>query len=417
MPSPGELQMPCRLLLLSKSKPPRRTRASGAPSHHPESSHRTSVSNRLDLHAFNFYMRFAFKLVVPLVLLASGLLAEESPIIPKTFAGWQQEASTLKTSGNAADADASNAAVLREFGFRDVGFAIYSKGNRKLSIRAARFDDATGAYGAYTLYSQPGMRTEEIGRHGESANDRVLFMQGNIVIEAKFDQVNEMSAAELRELAADLPVPASNAAQPPGLPRWLPQPSFIEHSIKYAVGPKSYDQMGAPLPSSSIDFSKSPEIVTALYKSDSGNATLTLISYPTPQIAGAQLKAIEQNRANLLAAGTGEFQTKRSGPILAIASGDVSQSEAKSLLASVNYEAEVTYNEPTFLTKRDNIGNLIVAAFGLIGFILAIALVLGVAFGGIRVLLKRLYPDRFFDRPQDAAVITLNLRDEAPKSS
>jgi len=261
------------------------------------------------------------------------------------------------------------------------------------------------------------MRTEEIGRHGESANDRVLFMQGNIVVEAKFDRVNEMSAAELRELAADLPVPASNAAQPPGLPRWLPQPSFIEHSIKYAVGPKSYDQTGAPLPSSSIDFSKSPEIVTALYKSDSGNAKLTLISYPTPQIAGAQLKAIEQNRANLREAGTGDFQTKRSGPILAIVSGDVSQSEAKSLLASVNYEAEVTYNEPTFLTKRDNIGNLIVAAFGLIGFILAIALVLGVALGGIRVLLKRLYPDRFFDRPEDAAVITLNLRDEAPKSS
>jgi len=375
------------------------------------------VSNKLDLHAFTFYMRLICKPFVLVFVLASSLLAEEPPIIPKIFAGWQQEASTLRTSGNPGDADASNAAVLKEFGFRDVQSAIYSKGDRKLSIRAARFDDATGAYGAYTLYSQPGMRTEEIGRHGESANDRVLFIEGNIVVEAKFDRVNEMSAAELRELAAGLPIPASNVAQPPGLPRWLPQPSFIEHSIKYAIGPKSYDQTGAPLPSQSIDFSKSPEIVTALYKSDAGYAKLTLISYPTPQIAGAQLKAIEQNHPTLQAAGAGDFQAKRSGPILAIVSGDVSQSEAKSLLASVNYEAEVTYNEPTFLTKRDNIGNLIVAAFGLIGFILAIALVLGVALGGVRVLLKRFYPDRFFDRPEDAAVITLNLRDEAPKSS
>ena len=82
----------------------------------------------------------------------------------------------------------------------------------------------------------------------------------------------------------------------------------------------------------------------------------------------------------------------------------------------MNYEAEVTYNEPTFLSKKDNIGNLIVGVFGLIGLILAVALVLGVAFGGIRVLLKRLYPQRFADRPEDASLITLNLRGESSKS-
>jgi hypothetical protein len=32
-------------------------------------------------------------------------------------------------------------------------------------------------------------------------------------------------------------------------------------------------------------------------------------------------------------------------------------------------------------------------------------------YGGLRVLLKKLYPDRFLDRPEDANVITLNLRD------
>jgi hypothetical protein len=77
----------------------------------------------------------------------------------------------------------------------------------------------------------------------------------------------------------------------------------------------------------------------------------------------------------------------------------------------VNYEADVTYNEPTFLTKKDNIGNLIVAVFGLVGLILAVALVFGMVYGGLRVLLKKLYPDRFLDRPEDANVITLNLRD------
>jgi hypothetical protein len=364
-------------------------------------------------------MRFVSKLFfVVLALAVAVFAASPAPFLPKAFAGWQQESGTVKTSSNPADADANDAAVLKEFGFTDVEFATYSKdADRKLTVRAARFQDATGAYGAYCLYSQPGMQTEEIGRHGESAGDRVLFMEGNIVVEAKFDRVSVMSAAEMRELASDLPTPAANLAQPPGLPRWLPQPSFIEHSVKYAVGPKSYDQIGSPLPPSAIDFTKSPELLTALYKSDEGEARLTLISYPTPQIAGTQLRMIEQNRATMLANGGPEFQIKRTGPLLAVVSGEISQSEARSLLASVNYEADVTYNEPTFLSKRDNIGNLIVAVFGLIGFILAVALVLGVAHGGIRVLLKRFYPDRFFDRPEDTEVISLNLNDNPSKPS
>jgi len=367
---------------------------------------RSTVSNKLENTVLS-----PFKLAFSL-LLASSLWAQSAPILPRAFAGWQQDAASVKSSSNPADADAGSAAVLKEYGFTDLQSAVYSKeGNRKLTVRAARFTDATGAYGAYTLFSQPGMQTEEIGRHGESAGDRVLFMQGNIVVEARFDHVTPMSGAELRELAGVLPEPGSNLGQLPALPRWLPQPQFVEHSIKFAVGPKSYDQIGAPLPLSAIDFSKSPEILTALYRTDSGNARLTLIFYPTPQIAGTQLRAIEQNRASLQQSGAGDFQIKRTGPLLAIVSGEAAKSDQQSLLGSVNYEAEVTYNEPTFLSKRDNIGNLVVAAFGLIGFILAVAIILGVAFGGIRVLLKRFYPDRFVDRPEDTRVITLNLNE------
>lgn len=229
------------------------------------------------------------------------------------------------------------------------------------------------------------------------------------MIEAKFDHVNAMSAAEMRELAGDLPEPTSNLAQPPGLPRWLPEQQFVQHSVKFAVGPKSYDSSGAALPPSAIDFAKSPEIITALYRTDAGNARLTLISYPTPQIAGTQLRAIEQNRSALQQS-AGDFQIKRSGPLLAIVSG-ASKADAQSLLASVNYEAEVTYNEPTYLSKKDNIGNLIVAVFALVGIILAVAIAFGIAYGGLRVLLKRFYPDKFVDRPEDTRVITLNLND------
>jgi len=149
--------------------------------------------------------------------------------------------------------------------------------------------------------------------------------------------------------------------------------------------------------------------VTGNYKTSDGTGTLTLIYYPTPQIAATQLRTFDQ--AHAAGAGNSQaFEMKRTGPIVAIASGPISHGDAKDLLGSVNYEAEVTYNEPTFLSKRDNIGNLIIGVFTLIGIILVLALVLGVGFGGFRVLMKRFYPDKVFDRDEDVGFISLNLK-------
>jgi hypothetical protein len=141
---------------------------------------------------------------------------------------------------------------------------------------------------------------------------------------------------------------------------------------------------------------------------------LILISYPTPQIAGDHLRKIEaaqqqnpqQPSSPVLAVSMFE---KRTGPILVIAAGPLSQSEAKSLLASVNYDADVTWNENTYTTKKDNLANLLVNVIILCFIIIGFALVAGVAFGGVRILTKRLFPDRVFDRPQDVEFISLHL--------
>ena len=71
------------------------------------------------------------------------------PILPKQFAGWQVQG-TPQASKDAAAADPANAALLKEYGFTDVESATYkSDDGRTLTIRAARFADASGAFGAY----------------------------------------------------------------------------------------------------------------------------------------------------------------------------------------------------------------------------------------------------------------------------
>jgi hypothetical protein len=44
-----------------------------------------------------------------------------------------------------------------------------------------------------------------------------------------------------------------------------------------------------------------------------------------------------------------------------------------------------------------------------------LAIIAGVAFGGIRILMKRLYPDKVFDRPEQMEFISLHLTETAVK--
>lgn len=336
---------------------------------------------------------------------ASLASANEPGVLPPAFNGWTLEQRSVTSSSDPAQADAANSAVLQEYGFADYETATYTRNGRKIEIKAARFHDSSGAYGAFTYYVQPQMRVEKIGDRGASNNSRVLFYRGNILVDANLEQVTAMSAADLRALAEALPRPKGNISALPTLPGNLPKQSFIPNTDRYIMGPVALERLGVPLPAGLLDFSKTPEIEFARYRSSNGEAGLTLIEYPTPQIAKDRLQALQA--ANLPG---GRFYMKRSGPILAAVNGGIPEAEAQSLLASVNYDADVTWNEPV---KIDDLQSRIKFIFGvsiLIVVILSTALVFGLAFGGFRILARRLFPNRGFDRPDEIEIIRLNLK-------
>ena len=341
-----------------------------------------------------------------------GARATSASLLPKQFGGWQISGSA-KPSTDPALADPINPALLKEYGFTDFESANYIRDDgRKLSIKAARFNDATGAYGAFTFYRMPQMIVEKIGDQGVSLNERVLFLRGNILVDAVFAKLSAMSAAELRELATALPLPPGNAANAPNLPSYLPRQSLQPNSIKYVLGPIALNKLNAPLAPDLVDFAAGAEVVLGNYNSSGGEATLAVISYPTPQIAAEHLRRMDAARGTASAP-----LDRRSGPIVAVASGPLSQSEAKALLASVNYDADVTWNENTYFTKRDNLANLLVNIIILCGIILGFALVAGLAFGGLRVLANRMLPQRGFARGSQMEFISLDLSETGEKAA
>ncbi len=383
--------------------------------------------------AYRVFMKL-FKLIsaFALVVLVAGFARASEPawsasILPKEFGGWQMSG-PARTSSDPAAADPVNAAVLKEYGFNSFESATYSRDDgRKLALRAARFGDASGAYGAYTYYKTPDMLIEKVGDGAASMNERVLFYRGNILVDAVFQKLSAMSAAELRELAQSLPLPAGNTRNLPGLPAYLPPQSYVKNTAKYVLGSVALQNLDAPVPASLVDFSSGAEVVLGNYNSSGGEATLMLISYPTPQIAADHLRRIEaaspqntnpqNNGATAHSAPTlaNPIFDKRTGPIVVVVAGPLSQAEAKSLLASVNYDANVTWNENTHFTKRDNLANLLVNVIILCFIIIGFALVAGVAFGGIRILARRMFPGRVFERAENREFIALHLSEKPPE--
>ncbi len=365
----------------------------------------------------------ALVLAISLAGLASASEANPSAsVLPKQFGGWQISGSS-RTSNDPAIADPVNAAILKEYGFTSFESAIYTRDDgRKLTVKAARFGDASGAYGAYTYYKTPPMLIEKIGDGAASMNERVLFYRGNILVDAAFQKLSAMSAAELRELADGLPLPSGNIRNLPGLPAYLPTQSYVKNTAKYVVGPAALHSLLTPLSVELVDFTAGAEVVVGNYNSSAGEATLMLISYPTPQIAADHLRHIEAARTKSSPPANGANAilqapvfAKRTGPIVVVAAGPLSPAEAKSLLASVNYDANITWNENTYFTKRDNLANLLVNVIILCFIIIGFALVAGVAFGGIRILAKRLFPDRVFDQAQNREFISLHLSEKPPE--
>ena len=355
------------------------------------------------------FMNSRFKPILLLVVLsATAYAAATDNILPKSFAGWTQTGD-VKVANKPEQADAAYPAVLNEYGFTKVETATYTRPDgRRLTIKAAEFKDVTGAYGAFTFYRDPAMRSEQIGTKAASANQRILFFRSNILVDAALDRVTGMSAAELRELAGILPEVKGTAGNLPNLPEYLPKENAVENSAKYILGPQALAATHTPLPAELAAFSVEPEILTQAYTTPDGPVTLMLVEYPTPQIAIERLRAFEAAQGS-----DPTFVVRRTGPIIVAESGNVGNNDARTVLNAVNYEADVTWNEATSVSKKDNIGNLLLAVFALIGILLLIGLVFGVFLGGIRVLLTRYFPGTVFDLPENVEIVQLHIGDQS----
>jgi hypothetical protein len=341
-------------------------------------------------------LRFGLLMVAPLALAQRGAGSSHptTPVLlPPSFAGWSA-ATPPQTSPDPSVADPPNASVLKEYGLKQFAAGEYRRGSSKINVKAMQFVDATGAYGAFTFYRKPAMRTDAVG--GDSAADsyEVVFWTGTTFLDATSDQVGPEVRAALRALASQMPQNAGPEAVPPSLPRYLPGAGLQQSTIHYAIGPEGYLKTGGVLPTEIVDFSRDAEAITAEYHSRDGNGTVTILEYPTPQMADDRAKAIQAVLkgtlpSSLQSSDASALGVKHTGPLVAVTSGNFSGREAQELLGDVKFGATVSWNHTeAYVGEVRKTARLLLGILYLTGVLGGAAVLLGLFLGGGRALVR-----------------------------
>lgn len=323
-----------------------------------------------------------FPSLIPLLIASAAFAAPTgpaaaAPLLPQSFAGW----TSVLMKDAPAPAGPEEAAVLQEFGLSQRETRMYTKGPAALIARAWEFKDATGAYGAFTFDRQPGMHAEDLGAGGASVADHYVFWTGATVIDATFTRPAKDEKTALAVLAGLMPKVGGGASVPPSLPHYLPPANLDASTVRYAIGPVAYAQMGSAVPVSNVDFGMDAEAMTGQYLISGAPAKLTLIMYPTPQIAEGHLKTMQASMPAL--------EAKRSGPLVAVVSGSLSPDKAHAFLDSIHFNDLVTINHPEgYVSEGAKLYRLLLGITVLTVILAGTALFLGLFLGGGRALFR-----------------------------
>ena len=288
------------------------------------------------------------------------------------------------------------AATIRRYGFVGATTQNWKEPEGKIRLTLYEMADAIAAYGLFTMEraaAQPSPESVPVGTEGFRIGNRVVFWQSKYLVTL------EGLPASAVEFARIIGEHILGRSRKPPVSQHLPPENLIQGTDRYIVDEASVGRE-LRLDPGVLGFDDSVEIATADYRVNEKTAHLVLLMYPTQQVA----KKYEDQWA-----GTSNDEPafrKRVGPLIALVRGLRDATIAKSILDGVNYESQVTWDQP----RPDlSLRQVILTIFTFIGIALLFTFIAGLSFGGLRLFVKARYPNRVFDRPEDMEIIQLKL--------
>jgi len=278
--------------------------------------------------------------------------------------------------GEIKSVTAQDASLYQEFGFISAEQAQYTAPGKRFTATAWRLRDSTGALALFEARRQENATPAKLSALSAITPDGAVFAYGNYVFQVSGD-VPEQKDLEMLFLQ----LPQLDNAPLPALARNLPPEGLIPNSERYILGPVSLARFEPRIGPSLAAFHLGTEAQLGRYRTPKGDLSLAIFSYPTPNIARER----EQEFAKL--PGT---IAKRSGPLMAVIVQPPDQDAAERVLAGVRYEANLTLNEKVPVNQGLLGYKLFLNIFVLTGVLVALSIVIGIGFGGFRILRRKL---------------------------
>jgi len=318
-------------------------------------------------------MRLFLPLLLPLVAGAA--------LLPDTIGPYQRTATSQPALADRP--------IWEEYGLKESETAVYENGGKKLTASVWRLQDPTGALGVFEWRRPAKSRPSAAAKLAAESPTGLLVAHGNYLVSFE----GYKPAAE--ELAAVLgSLPNVDTTSLPVLRGYLPSTDLVPNSDRFVMGPAALAKFSPSIPASVAAFHFGAEAQLAVFHTPKGDAAMAIFNYPTHQIAMQRVPEFEKIPGSLV---------RRSGPLVSVVLASPDSDFAEKLLSQVRFQAEVTRDEYV-PTRRDNIGNLLLNAFILIGILVAFAVFSGVLVGALRAFWRR------GKKGQEAdAMITLDL--------
>jgi len=344
--------------------------------------------------------------------------AANPPDLPASFAGWTQTGTPQSITGASSVSDPTWMSlwpVIEEYGFVSGSLHTYTKNGRTISVALYRMKDPTGAYGLYSFLRMPGMAHAAIAEHSCMSPQRALILDRTLVIDIASSDNHDFAHLEpdFKALVAAIgPIPADGPY--PDLFKRLPLRGCEEGTDHYILGPLALHQIAPVAEGDWVGFGYGAELESGQYRFTSGThiATLLVIDYPTPQVATKMQKewAASFNLDNQDArSGKATIYTTRKLTTVGVVVGAATPAEAQAVLSQLHSGEELTWNEPGFSLADANLNTVIASIIVGTGILCMFTLVAGLAFGGVRLVIKRILPGRVFDRGAEMDVLQLGL--------
>ncbi len=303
-----------------------------------------------------------------------------------------QEITTEKTFDDAARLpEIDNGRWFLDVGFESYSQRTYATGNQgSLSIEVVKLKDWRAAFSLLTLL--PGLIIQE-GPPGEAfaiRPGRLQFAHDRYWVDIRGNGVAEDLPMRVAVSISNRIGPRQNT--PPALISHFPQSGYDESSLKYIIGAESFQSFASSVAGGQLEFNPAMEIAQAAYSWDGHEGILTLVGFPTSQMAEdhfSELADWETAEKNIY-----RTYARKVGPLLGFLEGTYDPAAADKLMSSIQYAYSVRWiyekgkNTTTVWGVPVSILGTVVRSLLFVALLCAASVFMGICIAGIRFWMR-----------------------------